>query len=215
MRFSRRSSIQASGPAEAPRRPDEEDVFRDQRHLLAEAAADIGRDDAKLALGHAEAIGDAGAEHVRHLGRAGERDAAGAAVEGGVAAARLERHGVLPARADVDLDHRRGIGDRLGEALGLDLALDQDVAGGMGMNERRAGRERGIDIDHGVLGIDVDEDLLGDVLRLLAARRDHGRDRLAGEGDMASRRGSAARPAHSPAGGGAGGCRRRRRDRRR
>ena len=151
VRFSRRSSIHASEPPNLARRPDQEDVFRDQRHLLAEAAADIGGDDAELALRHAEAVGDAGAEHVRHLGRAGQRHPAGAPVEGGEAGARLERHGILPARRDVDLDHRRRVGERLGEALGLDLAFDQDVAGGVGMDQRRAGRECRLEIDDAVL----------------------------------------------------------------
>jgi hypothetical protein len=31
-----------------PRRPDSDDIFRDQRHLLAEAATDLRRDDAEF-----------------------------------------------------------------------------------------------------------------------------------------------------------------------
>ena len=202
--------------AELPRRPDEEDVFRDQRHLLAEAAADIRRDDAKVALGHAEAIGDAGAEHVRHLGRAGQRHPAGAPVEGGEAAARLERHGVLPARADVDLDHRRGVGDRFGEALGLDLALDQDIAGGVGHGRAGApgasAASRSTTASSGSMSTKTCSAMSSASSR---RRRDHGRDRLAGEGDGVPGEDRLGRPARSRAGGGAGGCRRRRQGRRR
>ena len=37
------------------RQPDQDDVFGHERHLLAEAAADIRRDDAQIALRHADA----------------------------------------------------------------------------------------------------------------------------------------------------------------
>ena len=36
------------GAGETPRRPDRDDIFRDQRHLLAEAAANLRRDDAEF-----------------------------------------------------------------------------------------------------------------------------------------------------------------------
>ncbi len=67
-----------------------------------------------------------------------------------------------------------------------------------------------VEIDDGVLRLDVDDDLLGEVLGLLARRRDHGRDRLADIGDAIARPGSAARSAHSPGGAAAGGWPRRR-----
>ena len=38
------------GAGETPRRPHRDDIFRDQRHLLAEAAADLRRDDAEFGL---------------------------------------------------------------------------------------------------------------------------------------------------------------------
>ena len=52
----------------APRQPDQQDVFGEQRHFLAEPAADIGRHHPQVGLCHPQAVGDSGAKHVRHLG---------------------------------------------------------------------------------------------------------------------------------------------------
>ena len=76
-------------------------------------------------------------------------------IEGGMRAARLERHRALAARADLDLDHLGGTRERGGEAAGVDPPFDQDVAGGIRMHERRARGERSVDVDHGVLGLDA------------------------------------------------------------
>ena len=53
--------------AAAHRQPRQADFLRQQDALVAEAAADIGRDDADLALLDAEAFGQAVAHDVRHL----------------------------------------------------------------------------------------------------------------------------------------------------
>src|SRR5690606_28646870 len=47
--------------------PAEADVLRQEDALVAEAAADIRRDDAHLLLAQAEAFGEPGADDVRHL----------------------------------------------------------------------------------------------------------------------------------------------------
>ena len=49
------------------RQPRQADFFRQQDALVAEAAADVGRNDADLALLHAEAFGKAAAHDMRHL----------------------------------------------------------------------------------------------------------------------------------------------------
>ena len=49
------------------REPAEADLLRQQDALVAEATADVGRDDADLALVEAETLGEAGAHDVRHL----------------------------------------------------------------------------------------------------------------------------------------------------
>ena len=105
-------------------------------------------------------------------------------VEGGVAAARFDRRRVLAARARFDLDDRAAFRG-LVEALGLELALDQDVAGAAAWTSAAPCFKRIDCIDHGVVPVNFEDDLIGDVLRLLAARRDHRGNRLAGEGDDA------------------------------
>ena len=122
-------------------------------------------------------------QHVGHLHRGGERHPAGAPVEGGVAAARLERRRVLPARARLDLDDRVGAGERLGKALGLDPALDEDIAGRFGVDRGGARGRRRVEIDDGILGVDVEDDLLGDILGLFARGGDDRGDGLADIGD--------------------------------
>ena len=53
--------------AAAQREPGEADFLGQQDALVAEAAADVGRDHPDLALVEAEAFGEAGADDVRHL----------------------------------------------------------------------------------------------------------------------------------------------------
>ena len=168
--------------AQMARRPDRHDVFRHERHLLAERAAHVRRHHAQIRLRHAEHVGEPGAQHVRHLHRGGERHPAGGRIEGGVRAARLQRQRALAARADLDLDDLGGTGERRGRA-GVDPAFDQDVAGGLRMHERRARGERRVDIDHGILGLEVDHHLLRQILGLRGRGGDHRRDRLADVAD--------------------------------
>ena len=169
------------------RRPDHHDVFRHERHLLAERAADVRRDHAQVCLRHAEDVGEPGAQHVRHLHRGGERHPAGRRIEGGMRAARLQRQRALAARADFDLDHLGGTRERGGRA-GVDPPFDQDVAGGIRVHERRAWGERRVDFDHGVLGLQLDRYLLCQILRLGGRGGDHGGDRLADIADPIRRK---------------------------
>ena len=76
-------------------------VARIDRHLAAEAAADIRRDDADLVLGDLRHQREHGANGVRRLGGHPHRQLAADAVEAGDAAARLDR-GDVDAR-DVDV----------------------------------------------------------------------------------------------------------------
>ena len=54
--------------AELARRPGQRHLLGQQDALVAEAAADVGRDHADLALVDAQALGEAGAHDVRLLG---------------------------------------------------------------------------------------------------------------------------------------------------
>ena len=97
-------------------------------------------------------------------------------------AARLQRQRALAARADFDLDDLGGARERGGRA-GVDPPFDQDVAGGLRMDERRARGERRVDVDHGIFGLEVDHHLLGQILGLRGRGGDHRRDRLADVAD--------------------------------
>ena len=118
-------------------RPDRHDVFRHERHLLAERAAHVRRHHAQIRLREAEHVGKPGAQHVRHLHRGGERHPTGGRIEGGVRATRFQRQRALAPRADLDLDDLGGARERRGRA-GVDPPFDQDVAGGVRMDQRRA-----------------------------------------------------------------------------
>ena len=80
-------------------------VARVDRHLVAEAAADVAADHADLALGDAREHRQHGAEQVRDLRRHVEGEVAGRLVERGDAAAGLQRAGVH-ARVEDLLAHR-------------------------------------------------------------------------------------------------------------
>ena len=64
----------ADGMAAAKREPAEADFLGKQNALVAEAAADVGRDDADAAFLQAEAFGEAGANDMRHLARGMEHE---------------------------------------------------------------------------------------------------------------------------------------------
>ena len=130
------------------RQPHQHDIFGAQRHLLPEAAADVGRDHAQVGFRHAEHVGDGGAREMRHLRGAGQRDAAGRGVVGGVAAARFHRRGVLPVRARFDGDGLGRAGPDLVEVGRRHDAFDDDVARRFGMNLRRARLKRRARVDH-------------------------------------------------------------------
>ena len=80
-----------------PRRPDRDDIFRDQRHFLAEPAADLRRDNAELGFRDPQDVGYPGAQQVWHLRRRREGDAPRCRIESGDCRARLQRHRKLPA----------------------------------------------------------------------------------------------------------------------
>ena len=111
--------------AQLPRQPHQDHVFRRQRHLLAEPAADVGRNHAQIGFRHAEHIGDCGPRQMRHLRGAGQRDAARRRVVGGMPGLRLQRRGVLPARQRLEFDPRMRRRQRRIEIRRLDPALQR------------------------------------------------------------------------------------------
>ena len=164
--------------AQLARQHDQHDEFARERHLLAEPAADVGRDHAQIRFRHADQVGNGGPHQMRHLRRAGERDAARCGIEGGMRAARLHRQRVLATRARVDGDDLGSGGARGVEARRLHAALDNDVRRRLGMDTGSSFEQGGARIDDGIRLLDLDLDLIGDVLGRLRALRQHSGNRL-------------------------------------
>jgi len=82
------------------REPDQNDIFRHERHFLTESAAHIRGNDAQVAFRHSEQIGNGGPHQMRHLRRAGERDPARSGVVGCKSGTAFERTCILAPRTD-------------------------------------------------------------------------------------------------------------------
>ena len=88
------------------------DVFRHDPVLAAEAAADVGRDDADLVLRQAERLRQADPHHMAALGGEVHHQLVVAMIPVGQHAAAFERHGRLPVHAELAAQpHRRGGSD--------------------------------------------------------------------------------------------------------
>ena len=161
--------------------------------LATEAATEVGDDDAHLVLSHAERVRHAGAGVERHLRGRPDRDLI--AVPLGHDSARLDRRGMLHV-GDVALAH-----DVIsGREAGIDVAMDDrrvarlitvadDVEGvavvlPVGVHQRRASGQRGLDVVDDRERLDVDLDQVARALRDLGRRRGHSGDDLALEADV-------------------------------
>ncbi len=158
---------------DALRRPDHRRLFGVQVDLRAEAAADVGRDDAHLVLGQAEHEGrHQQALDVRILVRDVERVRVVGAVVRRERRARLDRVRDEPVVDDVELRHVRGLRER-----GVDRGLVAErprvalVAGRLLVDLRRARLQRIDDVDDRRQHVVVDVDQLGRVLRLVDRSR--------------------------------------------
>ena len=118
--------------------------------LDAEAAADVGRDDADFVLGNVQRVDrEPAPQVVRLLGRGVERVAVARRVVFAEIGARLQRIGGEPAVVQVELDDLGGAGHRgLGLLAVAALDLEHEVGAEALMHERRAGRERRARIAH-------------------------------------------------------------------
>ena len=185
-------------PARLPGQHQRQRLEVDDR-LAAEAATDLGRDGADVALLHAGQQGGHGADHELALTRAPDRglaiddaDQAGvrldvALVHGRCLELALDDHvGVLETRFDVTLLVLEGAGDVRGLALELDVVV----------KDGRVRLHRVLDVDrpgqHLVVDLDQLQGLGGD---RLGGGRDGGH-RMAVEQRLVARHDIAAHPAH-------------------
>ncbi len=148
-------------------------------HLDAEGAADVLAHDAHLALPQGEVLGDDVLDHVRGLGGLVERQVLLGRVPVRHDGARLERHAGVPAELEGRLDDLVGVREGAVDLAGVEVALEGEVVAELGMDRRRAGRERRLDVDDRLELLPVDRHELGRVLGLGPAARDDGRHGLA------------------------------------
>ena len=184
--------------AEHDRGDDRADVARIDADLVAEAAADVGRDDVDLGLGNAGQQRGHGAHDVRRLERAPDRELALHLVHRGDAGAGLERAGVHPLIDDLLLDADLGLGERpLGRLLVADLPGEDVVvmparpvrARGLAREvlaqHRRAVGQRGLGIVQRRQLLVLDLDQLDRIGRDVAVVGDHEHDLLVLEQHLA------------------------------
>ena len=154
-------------------------IFAIGKQLGAEAAADVGRDDAHLVGRDAQDIvADDVADDVAAL--AAERERVALAVVFGDHAAGIEIIGHQPLIDDGQLDGPRGLREgRLGRRRVAEFGLEGEIARPVAPDLRRAGRERGDGADHVRQRLPVDRDRLGGILRRRQAVGDHEGDGVA------------------------------------
>ena len=189
--------------ADPARRPHHERVFRIAAVLHAEAAADIGRDDAQFGLRDAQHLaGDRGAGAVRILRGRVERVVVRLGMVVPDRGARLDRIGGDAGVVDLQRDHVLGVGERgVGRVLVAHHQREGDVVRRLVPDRGRAGLDRVLDIDHRRQRLVVDLDQFGGVLRLRQRFGDDEGDAFADgahfvDGEDRQRRAETFRPAH-------------------
>ena len=104
-----------------------------------------------------------------------------------MATAGLHRHGALATRAHIYINDPGRTRECGIEPRRAHRPFDDYVAWRFRMHAWRRGCKRRVDIDHRIFGIDVDQDIFREVLRLGRILCDDHRDRLADMGDAVSR----------------------------
>ena len=164
--------------ADLARGPGQRDLLRQQDALVAEAAADIGRHHADLALVQPEAFGKPRAHDVRLLGRGVHDELAQPRVPLRDHAAPLERAHDLAGGAQL-ARHRHGRLGLDGLEVHVDGAGEIEVVAPVLVHERRAGLARLQHVGDDRQRLEVQLDLAGEVLGLRPRRRDAHGDQLA------------------------------------
>ena len=168
-------------------------VFRIDRALHAEAAADVRRDHPQLHLRNFEHVaGDVRAVAVRILRGGVERVAFVVGMILADCRARLDRIGADAIVDELERHHVLGAREgRVGRFLAAHHQRDRDIVRSAVPDNRRARLDRILERDHGRQGLIVDRDQLGGVARLLQGLRHHKGDAVADRAHLAAARGSA------------------------
>ncbi len=155
--------------------------------LGAEAAADLGRDDADHRLRHAELGGQVTPRPVRSLGRLPDGEPAGQRIGRDEGGAPLHRQRDDALRADPLLDRVRRLVERLVGVAACARVLDADVVRDAVPDSRRARLAAGLDIGDGLQLLIVDLDQFGGVASLCLRFGEDRDDRLSGPAHLAER----------------------------
>ncbi len=166
---------------EMARQPAEADLLGLQQALPAEAAADVGRDHADALLRDAQALRQAVAHDVRHLGRGGEHELVEPVVPLGDCSFSLQGRHALARHAEGALDHHGRRCHRGVELADHRRGLEEDVVGPVLVDERRTRADRRAHVGVDGQCVEPDADRRRDVLGGGARVGDAHRDRLADE----------------------------------
>ncbi len=171
-------------PAHLARRPGDDRLLGVVEDLGAEPAAHVGRHDAQLVLRDVQHEGaHQQADDVRVLAGGVEREIPARRIEVADRRARLHRVRDQPVVHQVELHDLGRAGERpIDRVFVAEVPVVADVAGHLVMHRRRAGRDGVAQVGDGGKVVEVDDELLGRVLRLLARLGDHDGDGVA---DMA------------------------------
>ena len=166
-------------PADPLRQSERERLLGVDVELRAEAAADVRRDHPQARLGHAEDDREPEAQDVRDLGRRPERVLVGRGLVGRDHAARLDRVRDQALLAVALLHGHGRVAEDALDVAALELPGEAVVRAEVVVEDRRAVGERLLGVDHGRKLLVVDLDELGRVLRQSARLGDHDRDAVA------------------------------------
>ena len=177
--WSVRHSVHWTGPAELARHEAEHDVLRVQADLVAEATADVLRDEPELVDARPQRRRHPDRADARHLVVAVERPLRGALVVLDERAGTFERRRREAVEVElVDLHDVVGLGERGVDVPPVEDARPDDVRTGV-VVEHDLVLQRLLRIDENGQLVVLDLDQFGGVARQLARRRAHGCDRLA------------------------------------
>ena len=162
---------------EPARRPCQRDFFSKKDSLVAETAADVGRDHADAPLVDSETFGETRANDVGLLGRADDDQLVEAAVAVGDHAPPFQRTHDLARRPQFanDRDGRPGLERR---EIDVDVGRQEEIVAPPIVHQRRAGLACCQHVVHRWQWGEIDLDPRCDVFRLGAGRGDAHRDRF-------------------------------------
>jgi len=183
--------------AESLRRPRHDRLLRVVLALVSEAATHVRRDHPHAALGKTELNGHGAPDEVRDLRRGIERERTVDGIGDGDDGARLDGGSGQPVVDQLEADGARGPGERRLDRRGVAARpAEADVSRRVGVEGRRAGRDRVAGAADGTQRLVVDGHVLGGVGRRRDALSDDHRDRLAHVTDRVARERPARRLGH-------------------